>query len=376
MITVWQWLIIIISLIVIIWAIFWGNRFVQKDFGWGTWLPEEIGPCVNQSGACDQPATRTIRQVCEPNLLTKRGCIDYNGYPTYAVRIKKESCALQCRSSKWKVEIKECIHPEPCIPTATGGVIGNQEVIYTCIPFDSTGMNTCVTGGLIPFQSGQYQNITIYQPGDVVEFNLPCYSKCTDEPIPEPKLETYQTDWIYHIPHCVASDVLREGHLPNSERLCRLIPSNSAHYFKTRMGYLIGLQTPHIKSTLSKFQDWGYGTDQKLVDTPLTYGEQPDFEVIMVIASRTPLHAQVGLFLAGKYWGWLIVKNSRPYWTQAKVKIEGPGLLSEEVPLIRYDKMGDNEIIFPDVIVPSSLGWLQKGHENENILMRGKLESI
>lgn len=169
-----EWIFIIVGTILIILAVIFSRNLVQKRYGFGTWTTETT-PCINESGNCQLPAKKVVIQTCEPNPLTRAGCL-YNGRQTYAKIQQETDCILQCRRSKWRNEVSECQQPADC--QIGRFVSGTQILTQTCVPFDATGVNGCTRSGLVPLNDGQYQGLTEYQVGTVLTEELPCVVLC------------------------------------------------------------------------------------------------------------------------------------------------------------------------------------------------------
>lgn len=169
-----EWVFIIVGVILIVLAILLSRNLVQKRYGFGTWTTETT-PCLNESGSCALPAKKFEIQTCEPNPLTRAGCL-YNNRQTYAKIQQETDCVLQCRRSRWRNEVSKCQQPPDC--QIGRFVSGSQTLTQTCVPFDVTGVNGCTRSGLVPLNGGQYQGLTEYQVGTVLTEELPCTVLC------------------------------------------------------------------------------------------------------------------------------------------------------------------------------------------------------
>lgn len=434
-IPVWHWVLIIISIALIIFFIIWGRQFIQKQYGWGTWTTTQTTPCENSTMSCAQPAKQIEYQRCEPNPLTRRGCLDYNGVQTYATRQKEVDCNLQCRMFKWDIEVTPCQAPDPCTPSTTGGVMGSQTVTYTCSPFDQTGINACTTGGLIGFNGGQYQAVQVYQPGDVVTTTLPCMTTCPV--VTAPKIApTYSRflDSTYNISSScitgepeqfsdlkegfeiiqrvaelddtdlpeITSTQIRRNELPievlswpyikyHGEayhiNLCRYLSTKTVYNIKMKRGWLSLLQTPNNCSTVIKNKNWQRSPSKILFKTPLTWSNQAEFRASIIIAFRrrltdTDILAQIGIIVDNDYVGWLSIQNNLPYWVQAQMNYISPGMTTESADLIRVRRIGSEIIILnrdeTEVWIPSPDAWVsgKNWKHTEKIIFRGILQQI
>lgn len=428
----WQWALIIVSIILIIVFILWGRQFIQKQYGWGTWSKTQSSQCTSPSMSCAQPAKQWQYQTCEPNPLTRRGCLNYDGVQTYATRQKQVECTLQCQMSKWQIDVSTCTAPDPCVPVTTGGVMGSQTITYTCIPFDQTGINACTTGGLVNFNGGQYQEVKVYQPGDVVATTVPCMTTCpvTSTPKMTPTyshvLDTHYRlsstcltnsdfdlkegyELVERRPDLDDTDLptitpeqIQQGQLPEdvlnwpyvkyderaySINLCRLIRTPHIYSLKMKLGWLSGLQTPNNCSTILKYKVWQHNPTEYLYDTPLTWSNRSELKVSLVLAhhrrlSDTDSLVQISVTIGQMFIGWLIIKHGLPYWSQAQVNYIGPGRTSDDIDLVRIRQHSSHITILnpdgSDIWLPSADAWLsgKNWRNGERVLFSGKIELI
>ena len=428
----WQWALIIVSIILVIIFIMYGRQFIQKQYGWGTWSKTQTSLCTSPSMSCAQPGKRWEYQTCEPNPLTRRGCLNYDGVQTYATRQKQVECTLQCQISKWKINVSDCQAPDPCTPVPTGGVMGSQTVTYTCIPFDETGINACTTGGLVGFNDGQYQEVRVYEPGDVVTTTLPCITTCPvvtmPKKVPEHShiLDTYYRsssrcitnlsnrssilaegyDLVARAPELdetilyeITPSQVRNGTLPEDVlnwpyirynglayqiNLCRYMSDRQTYKLKLKLGWLSTLQTPNNCNTTLKYKDWKRQPSDFLFKTPLTWSDRPELKIVLMIApcrrvSEIEIIAQVALIVNKAYVGWLEIDHGLPYWVQAQVNYTLPGKTTSTADLVRLRQV-DREVTVltsegSEIWIPSPDAWLSgKNWRNyERLIFRGIL---
>lgn len=156
------------------------------------------GQCVNESGLCADPATRTNIQNCIINLSTGKGCIGLDGLQTFDAKLYVEPCSLTCRSAIWEdiTVDRTCVAPpdpddpsqDPalpgqCLPRVFGAdnntYLGTRTLIYECVAHDPSGINSCTGSALMNVigptgTQGQLPLLKTYQVGDIVTIEEQC----------------------------------------------------------------------------------------------------------------------------------------------------------------------------------------------------------
>jgi len=377
-----EWFVLIVVLIAVAIFIIVGRGVVEKRYNFGTYV-SRTGPCTNQGDNCSIPGTQFINQYCVPDPVTRRGCLDANGFQTYAPIVETQTCTLQCRQSIWNIDVGDCVPVD-------GG--GRQDVTYTCVPHDDTGISACTISGLVDLNGGKYQGLTPYPVGTVLHFDLGCIPPSSDSSSTQSKSTIYNPypsfyDTYIYTPECVVSAEdsdsgdLVEGWLaspdatsPAPDRVTRLdaspppgsIPRGIYNpqpdgsnqliacrrwgdqplmLIRTKNGPVVPIQTPNIVPTLGIFTNWNQPMDYRLLDLPLTWLSAPlkgcsqqDIElntgVIFLLGARKRLSADrllcnIGLLVSDHYWGWLKVTDTNmACWTQAQSRYRGFGLTS------------------------------------------------
>ena len=138
-------IIIVIILIIIILFVVYHRQTIYTPENMGIWGPEIIGQCETNTNLCSELGSQTITQECIPNSQTGRGCLVDDNVQTYSTRIKTQSCRPACRAYLWNTTTSDCQIPDipssQCVPE---GVLGQQDVIKTCVVGDNTGNNYCI----------------------------------------------------------------------------------------------------------------------------------------------------------------------------------------------------------------------------------------
>ena len=192
------WVLVIFLIILVFIFVYWlFTRPPSSEFG--IYAEPVVGSCMNESGLCSDPGTRTTVQECIINEQTGKGCINSDGEQTFDTIITKESCTLTCRTSVWENITplnQPCVNPpdpvtgqdpassDVCLPLLNPcdddkPLNGTKELTYKCVANDPTGYNACTSleltklTGPTGVQSMVNQNVT-YIPGPCPPENPMC----------------------------------------------------------------------------------------------------------------------------------------------------------------------------------------------------------
>lgn len=162
-------------LVVVVLVIVYGRYLATPSSGFGVWGEGVVGPCITTTpNDCDKPGVQTTVQLCLPDPITGRGCLDEGHMQTFAPKVTTSSCRVQCLLSGWTETTSQCMGPGNCPPPGSAGV---RRVTRRCERVGSQGVNNCTLLEEVELPGGAgIQHLTrSYSPGDVVVSEELCY---------------------------------------------------------------------------------------------------------------------------------------------------------------------------------------------------------
>lgn len=365
----WQWALLLVSLILIVFFIIFGRNIVDYRYVYGTWVTRETACTSSDGGSCKVPGVQYTGTYCVPDAKTRRGCIGPNGLQTYAPTIQATSCTLQCQQYKWNVDTGSC-----------DSNTGLQHITYTCVNKDIDGINGCTTAGLVPFADGFYQDVTTYSVGDVVEWDIKCVSpdgsgapapllpsppSSSSFPPSSSSFPTFASSptaaslGIYYSleEDCSSSHIFQEGVRVGDGTPCRFWDPTKIQLTLFELAdteqTLVPLYMPHTsRSPNLDFHNYGPVSRQLKLGSvplvPLPYTKfRPDYGhkehqlangALLILPEAGVTKGRVGVLLGTGYWGWLgLDSDQRAIWTQAPFRPGDPGLSWEQAPQFRFN---------------------------------------
>lgn len=108
------------------------NMIDSYNKGYGYYSDPFHGPCLTQSGKCDDRATKKITKKCIPHPVTGKGCLLKDGTMSYDDLMETRPCKKQCIGSAFEVsdglQFKEVVDSNNVPYTILLGSGGNQIV--------------------------------------------------------------------------------------------------------------------------------------------------------------------------------------------------------------------------------------------------------
>jgi hypothetical protein len=121
-----------------------------NDFG--TYKKAYTSACVTTNGKCNNPGVQWVTEYCEPNSVSKKGCLDEKGNQTFASRSYSYPCQSNCRSfilneTTSSNTLNVCNYDYPYNLTSYNCVTQNAQTAkyrtFRCDKNDTIGDNAC-----------------------------------------------------------------------------------------------------------------------------------------------------------------------------------------------------------------------------------------